>query len=85
MTLENVYSLADSSSELPEGYLSSSHKVFNSAATSKRLNRVLPQYGSPTMEVYQFEYPKDADAPALQECAEMVEGDSVQQEEAEGS
>jgi hypothetical protein len=77
--------LADSSSELPEGYLSSSHKVLNSAATSKRLNRVLPQYGSPTMEVYQFEYPKDADAPALQECAEMVEGDFVQQEEAEGS
>jgi hypothetical protein len=36
MTLENVYSLADSSSELPEGYLSGSHKVLNSAATSKR-------------------------------------------------
>ncbi len=83
MTLENVYSLADSSSELPEGYLSGSHKVLNSATTSKRLNRVLPQYGSPTMEVYQFEYPEDADAPPLQECAEVVEGDSVQQEEAQ--
>jgi hypothetical protein len=83
MTLENVYSLADSSSELPEGYLSGSHKVLNSATTSKRLNRVLPQYGSPTMEVYQFEYPEDADAPPLQECAEVLEGDSVQQEEAQ--
>lgn len=83
MTLANVYSLADSSSELPEGYLSGSHKVLNSATTSKRLNRVLPQYGSPTMEVYQFEYPEDADAPPLQECAEVVEGDSVQQEEAQ--
>ncbi len=37
------------------------------------------------MEEYQFEYPEDADAPPLQECAEVVEGDSVQQEEAEGS
>ncbi len=83
MTLENVYSLADSSSELPEGYLSGSHKVLNSATASKRLNRVLPQYGSPTMEVYQFEYPEDADAPPLQECAEVIEGDSVQQEEAQ--
>jgi len=35
------------------------------------------------MEVYQFEYPEDADAPPLQECAEVVEGDSVQQEEAQ--
>jgi hypothetical protein len=85
MTLENVYSLVDSSSELPEGYLSGCHKVLNSAATSKRLNRVLPQYGSPTMEVYQFEYPEDADALPLQECGEAVEGDSVQHEEAEGS
>jgi hypothetical protein len=45
----------------------------------------VPQYGSPTMEEYQFEYPEDADAPPLQECAEVVEGDSIQQEEAEGS
>jgi hypothetical protein len=37
------------------------------------------------MEVYQFEYPDDANAPPLQECAEVVEGDSVQQEKAEGS
>jgi len=83
MTLENVYSLADSSSELLEGYLSGSHKVLNSTTTSKRLNRVLPQYGSPIMEVYQFEYPEDAHAPPLQECVEVEEGDFVQQEEAQ--
>jgi hypothetical protein len=35
MTLENVYSLADSSSELPEGYLSGSHKVLDSAALQR--------------------------------------------------
>jgi len=81
MTLENIYSLADSSSELSKGYLSGSHKVLNSATTSKILNKVLPLYGSPTMEVYQFEYPEDVDAPPLQECAEMVERDSVQHEE----
>ncbi len=35
MTFENVYSLADSSSELPEGYLSGSHKVLDSAALQR--------------------------------------------------
>jgi hypothetical protein len=35
MTLENVYSLADSSSELPEGYLSGCHKVLDCAALQR--------------------------------------------------